>query len=197
MDEARMLHEFLANQAELRREAYERWRVERYHRFMPAPDPVVERYPTPSHWDEGQLAENELPTWSDWKAIDAARDLMRSYFPRMTPPPCTNRIIDRVLAPSPAGRRLQAINFDDVVNYQACDHALSVLQPARMLTEAAVFVGRDANYALMTARHADNQYLLAFFDPGVASPWLTRRYEDIGYGIDAVTGRQMYIFSHD
>lgn len=189
---------FHAQQSMLRRDAYERWRTERYHRFMPAPDPIPCRFPpNPKHWDEGQLAENELPSWSEWKAIDAAHDSMRPYFPRMTPPQSTRRILDRVLAPSPAGRRLQPISFDDVVNYQACDRALRVLQPARILTEAAVFVGRDANYALMTARHGVKHYLVAFFDAGVASPWLTRLYEDYGYAVDAVTGRQLYLFGSE
>ena len=195
MDEARMLQGFFAHQAELRREAYEQWRVERYDRFMPEPDPVPCRYhPNPPHWDEGQLAENELPTWSEWQAIDAAHNLMRPYFPRMTPPPCTKRIVDRVLAPSPTERRLHPINFEDVVNYQACDHVLRMIRPARMLIEAAVFVGRDANFALMTARHGVKHYAVAFFDSGVTSPWLTRLYEDNGYAVDAVTGRQLYLF---
>jgi hypothetical protein len=145
----------------------------------------------PSSWDDGQIDEDGPVTVGDWQAIDSAHNAMRESFPRSTPPfqPASRQFSEEV--PPPTDRQLQFVDADHPVNFEASVRALASIHATDLLTKGAVFVGRDANRAILTHRH-DGTYFLSYFDSGESKPWKTATYISLESAITALTGRQLY-----
>ena len=97
--------------------------------------------------------------------------------------------------PPTTARKLQPVDAENPVNFQASVRALASIRPADLFIEGAVFVGRDANRAILT-KHHDGTYWLSYFDSGVSKPWKTATYDSLESAVVAVTGRQLYFYGH-
>jgi len=170
------------------------WRRNRYFKFMLRPTPVPPvPYFRPAQGDVGQIGENEAVTWGDWRAIfrthaDMSGSLLRHSRPAKFFGPGFKEV-----APKRTARQLQPINWKSQFNRESRDEAMDVIRPADLLSEGAVFRGMDAVHVVLTKRH-DGTYCLFYFDRGVRMPWKAATYDTLEHAVEAVTGRQFYLF---